>query len=101
MSHDMIFVVAATDGKIVDCNEQASRLLDHERADILGHYFREFDIYFGNAEDSEAQLRKARGGGSLRYESLFRTSQKVDFPVEVRLELRRRQRRRPDGGHGC
>ncbi len=70
------------DGRIVDTNEAACRSVGYSRAELMGMAMFEFDLSC-SAQSCHSRFETLRAKGTLTYESLHRTKDGRDFPVEV------------------
>jgi PAS domain S-box-containing protein len=77
---DIVLMIDATDGRILDANHAAELAYRYTREELLAHTI--FDMRVESAEAVGEQMRVADVGGTL-FETLHRRSDGTVFPVEV------------------
>ena len=81
---DMIYVVDASTGRVLDANDAMSRHLGYSRKELLGMNVTDFSVTAGERPWVE-RVAEVESAGSLVIEGRHRRSDGTTFPVEVSL----------------
>jgi diguanylate cyclase (GGDEF)-like protein/PAS domain S-box-containing protein len=81
---DMIYVIDASSGRLLDANEAVSRLLGYPREELLGLHLTDFSVTAGERPWTE-RLAQIKSAGSLVVEAQHRCRNGTTIPVEVSL----------------
>jgi two-component system sensor kinase FixL len=79
-ARDIILVIDADDGRIVDANRAAEQAYGYARSELLS--LSVFDLRRDAVDDVIAQMRRAQEAGVL-FETVHRRSDGTTFPVEI------------------
>lgn len=81
---DMIYVVDAATGRVLDASDAVSRQVGYTRAELLGMNLTDFSVTAGERPWAE-RLAQVESAGSLVVEGEYRRKDGSTFPVEVSL----------------